>query len=170
MALNFFPTKYQVNDLPTFSYSYFLYNIACYFSGLKEFLNDTTLLECQDLALAYKTLNMFDNLLINNSEPWLKVCPVPCQQTVYSLNLINYHRTNIPHLEFDQISNTTVLLTMIYNDFIIEREMETLIYDTGTFFTQVGGNLGLFLGFSCFSLLIGTIDLMKMLCTKFQKT
>ena len=54
---------------------------------------------------------------------------------------------------------------MIYNDFIIEREMETLIYDTGTFFTQVGGNLGLFLGFSCFSLLIGTIDLMKMLCT-----
>ena len=36
--------------------------------------------------------------------------------------------------------------------------METLDYDVGTFWTSVGGNLGLFLGFSCLSVLFAIVD------------
>ena len=40
----------------------------------------------------------------------------------------------------------------------IERQEENLIYDSGSFFATVGGNLGLFLGFSCFSVIIAVVD------------
>jgi hypothetical protein len=40
----------------------------------------------------------------------------------------------------------------------VEKQVESLIYDAGNFFAAVGGNLGLFLGFSCLSIIFATID------------
>jgi hypothetical protein len=39
-----------------------------------------------------------------------------------------------------------------------EERMETLTYDLGNFLVAAGGNLGLFLGFSCFSLMLTFIE------------
>ena len=39
-----------------------------------------------------------------------------------------------------------------------EERMETLTYDLGNFLVAAGGNLGLFLGFSCFSLMVTFIE------------
>ena len=54
-----------------------------------------------------------------------------------------------------------VLLTIYLANFVVEERIETLIYDTGNFLAQAGGNLGLFLGFSCLSLLFAIIKLFK---------
>jgi len=40
----------------------------------------------------------------------------------------------------------------------VEKQVESLIYDAGNSFAAVGGNLGLFLGFSCLSMVFATID------------
>jgi hypothetical protein len=43
----------------------------------------------------------------------------------------------------------------------VEEKMETLVYDEANFLTATGGNLGLFLGFSCFSLLAGILETLR---------
>jgi hypothetical protein len=40
----------------------------------------------------------------------------------------------------------------------VEETVVTLVYDMENFLTALGGNLGLFLGFSCFSIMIIAID------------
>ena len=57
------------------------------------------------------------------------------------------------------ISSTAIILN--YQTMTVESEVETYIYDETTFLAAVGGNLGLLLGFSCFTLLVGIIDLVK---------
>jgi hypothetical protein len=44
---------------------------------------------------------------------------------------------------------------------LVEEKMETLVYDEANFLTATGGNLGLFLGFSCFSLLAGILETLR---------
>jgi hypothetical protein len=50
----------------------------------------------------------------------------------------------------------------------IEEKTEALVYDFGTFLAAIGGNLGLFLGFSCLSLLLILISMFEK-CTKYCK-
>jgi len=40
----------------------------------------------------------------------------------------------------------------------IEEKTETFVYDVGNFLTAAGGNLGLFMGFSCLSIILTFID------------
>jgi hypothetical protein len=49
---------------------------------------------------------------------------------------------------------------------IVEERVETLVYDVGSFLAAAGGNLGLFLGFSCLSVFLYIIKLV-MRCTEF---
>ena len=46
-----------------------------------------------------------------------------------------------------------------YETLHVEERTETLVVDAGAFLAAVGGNLGLFLGFSCFSCFLMIIDL-----------
>ena len=48
---------------------------------------------------------------------------------------------------------------MYFESFAIEEQVESLVYDEANFWAAVGGNLGLFLGFSCLSLLFDLIKL-----------
>jgi hypothetical protein len=48
-------------------------------------------------------------------------------------------------------------LAIAYNTLIVEERVETLVYDVGSFLAAVGGNLGLFLGFSCLSVCLALI-------------
>ncbi len=56
---------------------------------------------------------------------------------------------------------SSVALYLMYDKFIIEEHVETLVYDTASFLAQAGGNLGLFLGFSCLSVLLGCIQYIR---------
>jgi hypothetical protein len=46
---------------------------------------------------------------------------------------------------------TVTGLTITYSSLLIEESFETFVYDLENLMTSLGGNLGLFLGFSCFS-------------------
>jgi hypothetical protein len=44
---------------------------------------------------------------------------------------------------------------------LVEEQIERLAYDFGNFLAAAGGNLGLFLGFSCLPMLLGFISIFK---------
>ena len=50
-------------------------------------------------------------------------------------------------------------IAIMYNSLDVEKQEETLIYDFGNFLAAIGGNLGLFLGFSCLSIIFAGVDL-----------
>ena len=60
----------------------------------------------------------------------------------------------------DYVVSSTALILQ-YQTLTVMNEVETYIYDTGSFLASVGGNLGLLLGFSCFTVILGFIDLIK---------
>jgi Amiloride-sensitive sodium channel len=59
------------------------------------------------------------------------------------------------------VYKTKQILYLEYETFDREKHVETLICDTTTFLTQVGGNLGLFLGISCLSVILTIIDFFR---------
>ena len=49
---------------------------------------------------------------------------------------------------------------------LVEEQVENLVYDAGNFLAAMGGNLGLFLGFSCLSILFSFINYLKKIFNK----
>jgi hypothetical protein len=45
----------------------------------------------------------------------------------------------------------TTGVAVSYRSLLVEERVETIVYDLESLMTSIGGNLGLFLGFSCFS-------------------
>ena len=122
---------------------------------------------CTDKSSAGNTLNNFQNLAYHQKrEVWLNACPLPCKQIVYVVNVRKFHLNNfiensIETEEMVKMSKEAVFLRIGYDSFVIEEIVESLFYDAASFLTAVGGNLGLFLGFSCFSVLLGLIKISK---------
>ena len=85
--------------------------------------------------------------------------------TTYSLNLKYYHENS--ESPFSQGSEKTTdarrsfVLFYYFNSLLLEERIETLVFDLGDFFSSAGGNLGLFLGFSCLSVLFSFISGIK---------
>ena len=48
-----------------------------------------------------------------------------------------------------------------YTTLEVEVEVETYVYDIGSFLASVGGNLGLLLGFSCLTVIFASINIAK---------
>ena len=48
-----------------------------------------------------------------------------------------------------------------YGSTVVEEKLEQYIYDPGTLLTAIGGNMGLFLGFSCLSCFLSLINFCK---------
>ncbi len=53
------------------------------------------------------------------------------------------------------------LLYLYFGTLDVEERIDTLDYDFESFLAAVGDNLGLFLGFSCLSVLLGFVRLLK---------
>lgn len=102
-----------------------------------------------------------DALLHISQLVWLQHCPLPCAQTVFDAKLRHYHINNlVGHNEqfIDQVQKQGALIGISFETLSVHEHVETLVVDVGNFLTQVGGNLGLFLGASCLSLLTGIIQ------------
>lgn len=118
--------------------------------------------ECPDRETAMQTLETFKERAYYHQQLWFQQCPLPCSKTVYDMKLLKYHKNSNIGLEVEKaknIHNLAIYFKFDYETFAVEEFTETLIYDTGNFLTQLGGNLGLFLGFSCFSLLQGIMNI-----------
>ena len=137
-----------------------------FFSGLEYFLNGTNELEnCQDVASATNAIRHFGMVAyLKEKEQMLASCPLPCKQLSYEVNVRKFH-TNTWVVYDDQpiadIAETGVSISLSYESLIVEERIETLVYDVGNFLSAVGGNLGLFLGFSCLTMLLGILRAAK---------
>ena len=126
-----------------------------WFSGLSQFMTHDAFGGCQDSTLAEIAHKELEKILFTDNDYWLSQCPLPCRQIYYTLNTVNFHVTSI--------TNAAFMLGMTYENFAVEKAIEKLAYDVGDLLAQVGGTLGLTLGFSCLSCLIAVIDCLKKL-------
>ena len=133
--------------------------------GIQLFLEDNTSLEkCKDYKSAKSSFENLFYFLIYEKQTWLKSCPIPCTQTTHQLIISKFHKNSILDQEWVKTLNDKAFAFYFnYDSFTIERNMETLRYDLVDFLTQAGGNLGLFIGCSCFSILISGIELFRSL-------
>ena len=126
---------------------------------MDDILSHTNHLDiCKDKPSAIHTYRkLVDITYTPAKKTWLSACPIPCKQTIYTTKIKNIHRNTV--FELSQVyENVNVFYLLIsYDSFVVEVSVETLVYDIGSFLAAVGGNLGLFLGFSCLSVLLGFI-------------
>jgi hypothetical protein len=85
-------------------------------------------------------------------------CPPPCTSTSFPMTLRKIHSNILISNNEELMGKMYAGLLFGYKTLQIDEEIETYIYDIGSFLTASGGNLGLFLGFSCLSMLLGLID------------
>lgn len=127
------------------------------------FLTDKASLgECKDSESAKSLIIGFLDFFMYEKEAWLRDCPVPCTQRTHHLTVSTFHQNSI----FDQkwvesFKNESLVFYINYDSFTIQKSVEKLRYDLVDLFTQAGGNLGLFLGCSCLSILISAIELLR---------
>jgi hypothetical protein len=81
-------------------------------------------------------------------------CPLPCQRQSYKFFLNTLHRNS---MLFEIPQNFTeedvYILSFYYKTLLVEKHVETLVYDFGGFLAAAGGNMGLCLGLSFLSIL-----------------
>jgi hypothetical protein len=82
------------------------------------------------------------------------------EQTIFESKVSKFHKNYNSEKVVDLKSTNKSFLyfSFGYETFNKKKHSKNLIYDTGNFLTQVGGNLGLFLGFSCFSVILAIIE------------
>ena len=90
-----------------------------------------------------------------------KRCLKPKKTTLYKAKSQSY--------ESPLIQNDTVGLEFTYASDEIKIEEETLMIGTSSYIGSVGGSLGLFLGFSCFTYLSCCLQKVFNLCDKFKQ-
>ena len=130
------------------------------------FLNDHLLLDnCKNSSsLARTPMTTWLEFFMNEKDIWHQSCPIPCTQTTYHLTTATFHGNSvIDRAWVESFGEEALAFYMNFDSFKIERHVETLRYDLVDFLTQAGGNLGLFLGCSCFSIIISGIELFRSL-------
>ena len=96
-------------------------------------------------------------------------CPLPCIRKSYNFHLEYFHRNQFvekPNATQVERLNSSFYLTISLESLMVEERVEALVYDEVNFVAAAGGNLGLFLGFSCFSVLLALIKQVRKLILK----
>jgi hypothetical protein len=127
---------------------------------LKLFAVLVQLPQCQSKQMALSTFQNFtnhiDDYLSRTSEFG---CPVPCKQKSVKYDLEYFSRNT--YFEPDEkhiVDNDIFQLIVSFKTMNIEAKKETYVYDNVNFLTAAGGTLGLFMGFSCLSIIFSLID------------
>ena len=125
---------------------------------------NSSLEQCNDYDLAKQVTTWLVNFIGFERESWLQKCPIPCTQTTHQLTIAKFHKYSVIDQEVvSSFEDKGAVFYMNYERFTIEKNVEILRYDLVDFLTQAGGNLGLFLGCSCFSVLISGVELFRSL-------
>ena len=129
--------------------------VDCMIAGLKMFMpTDVSLPRCANATAAKATLVAIDFSAVEQFPKILKdECPQPCVRRSFTAKLKSFHKNS--YFEFNENSkelmDSTVSIFFTYATLLVEQRVENFVYDFVTMLAAVGGNLGLFLGFSCFS-------------------
>ena len=142
-------TRLYTNCVRKYIFNRLEKSLECYLPGLKGLIDSKLKLPiCGNDESAKKTCNAYENASYEFlDEGSFNECYMPCRQTSYLQNLKYSHST-----AYRTASSTAFEgfeLTIAYISLDVKTKTETFAYDIGDVFAAAGGNLGLFLGFSC---------------------
>ena len=89
-------------------------------------------------------------------------CPLPCSFIGYKVKVSYFHKNSYLAVELNS-TNDNFHLFFYYSSLVVEKRVETLVYDIGGFLAAAGGNMGLMLGLSFLTILIKALDWTKTL-------
>ena len=96
--------------------------------------------------------NGFKNFLANKAD---KYCPKDCKTISYNPKVTKFHiGYSLNHGNW-----TTLTFNAYFADDIVEHTKEYFIFNVGTFLSAIGGNVGLFLGYSVLSVSLWTLNI-----------
>ena len=144
-------------------------SVSCTTPHFKYFLpNNSNINSCRDKTEAFEFVDTFTNF-VNDivDRPESIGCPLPCRQVHYKISLDYVHKYGWQVFDDDSENSTEkkvdhFSLEYRYSTLFVEERMESYDYDVGSFLAAAGGNLGLFLGFSCLSVLFAAIKWINM--------
>ncbi len=148
-------------------------SITCITPHFKYFLPNKSIMNfCRDKAEAFEFVDTFTDF-VNDivDKPESIGCPLPCRQIHYKISLDYVHKYGWEVFD-DESKNSTekkvdhFSLEYRYSTLFVEERIESYDYDVGSFLAAAGGNLGLFLGFSCLSVMFATINWIKLYLSK----
>ena len=114
----------------------------------------TFMRSCENETEGKDSIRKFQNIFLDfarNSDGY--GCQLPCKRLSYSFTLNTLHNNSLLFEMPQNFTETSVYLLMYYyKTLVVEKQVETLVYDFGGFLAAAGGNLGLCLGLSCLSI------------------
>ena len=147
-------------------------DINCTIAEMEQIIpRNTTMKKCDERNEAKMVYWKFTFLLEKiYLQPWNYGCFVPCKQTSYTFKVNYFHKNNV--LMPDNKANNSkdhLYMYVYFPTFSVEEKIESLEYDLANLLVSAGGNLGLFMGLSCLSVLFYAIDcLQTILLAKFS--
>ena len=145
-------------------------NITCTIADMHQFIpRNSTMKECKNTKEAenvYWKLVSYLETFISDSNKY--GCPVPCRQTSYKVKMEYFHKNNaLLSPEYGNLPEGHFTIHSSFLTFSVEEKIESLEYDLPNLLVSAGGNLGLFLGFSCLSVMFAIIEWLKTKCSKY---
>ena len=144
-------------------------NLICILPFMSDWISNSTLSECSSRSDSVKTFQIYSDFIHDfNQNMDSHGCPMPCSLITYNVATKYIHK-NVQFNFNEQVQkNTDDLfgLALIYDTLLIDKNVESYEYDSSDFLIYVGGNLGLFLGFSCLSTLIALLRYVSSFCLK----
>ena len=134
--------------------------INCTVAGIESIVSKKIAF-CDSLTDAQATLRQIYNVVQEFFSNFSKNnCPLPCTHKSYNYNLKYLHRHS--WIDFENTPKETLekarAVSLAYNSLLVEERIEAYVYDLENLMTSIGGNLGLFLGFSCFSTFVALLQ------------
>ncbi len=87
-----------------------------------------------------------------------RACPLPCERYYYIPTVTQFHKNT---RNMKDMYGADVGIWHSYQSLRVESKREEFVYDMGDVLAAVGGNMGLWLGFSCLSLLLDVFGRIK---------
>ncbi len=142
--------------------------VKCWIPQMKSILmKNSTLPPCKNTTgeeVFDKFIYLFDYFAQDSNTLG---CPAPCKQISYKLSVEYYHENTWSYETYPTDTSEAYFPIKYYYDTLnVEQRIESLDYDFGSFLVSAGGNLGLFLGFSCLSVLLALIKCLKAVLKK----
>lgn len=152
---------------------------SCFKHQVRDLLMESKQLQC--ITPCWKSLGLPENFpictdrdnyyndsfivlreILDNAtqNPHLVGCPKPCQKVEYKLQINYFSKNGLTHMPDDRFKVYTY-----YDDMSVEKQTEYIYYDKMAVLADIGGMLGLLLGYSLLSIVHSSLSGVETLLT-----